>query len=114
MFELRKYLKSFFYKASPYTQAGQDLFAYEQFGYNGTYIDIGAGEPQRGNNCYMLEVQKNWRGFSVEFGDSDQEKRDALKVGGNNILREKIRFIGMMLCPLITKKGCLKMNLIMT
>jgi len=38
MFELRKYLKSFFYKASPYTQAGQDLFAYEQFGYNGTYI----------------------------------------------------------------------------
>ena len=79
MFELRKYLKSFFYKVSPYTQAGQDLFAYEQFGYNGTYIDIGAGEPQRGNNCYMLEVQKNWRGFSVEFGDSDQEKRDALK-----------------------------------
>ena len=79
MFELRKYLKSFFYKASPYTQAGQDLFAYEQFGYNGTYIDIGAGEPQRGNNCYMLEVQKNWRGFSVEYGDSDQKKRDALK-----------------------------------
>ena len=55
------------------------MFAYEQFGYNGTYIDIGAGEPQRGNNCYMLEVQKNWRGFSVEYGDSDQKKRDALK-----------------------------------
>ena len=42
MFKLRKYLKSFFYKVSPYAQAGQDLFAYEQFGYNGTYIDIGA------------------------------------------------------------------------
>ena len=38
-----------------------------------------AGEPQRGNNCYMLEVQKNWKGFSVEYGDSDQKKRDALK-----------------------------------
>ena len=114
MFELRKYLKSFFYKTSPYTQAGQDLFAYEQFGYNGTYIDIGAGEPQRGNNCYMLEVQKNWRGFSVEFGDADQEKRDALKGRWKQYPERKIRFIGMMPCPLITKKGCLKMNLIMT
>ena len=79
MVELRKYLKSFIYKTSPYSQAGQDLFAYEQFGYNGTYIDIGAGQPQLGNNCYMLEVHKNWKGFSVEYGDYDQKKRDALK-----------------------------------
>ena len=79
MYEFRKFLKSFFYKTSPYSQAGQDLFAYENFGYNGTYIDIGAGEPKRGNNCYMLEVKKKWRGFSVEYGDSDQEKRNALK-----------------------------------
>ena len=79
MYEFRKFLKSFFYKMSPYSQAGQDLFAYENFGCNGTYIDIGAGEPKRGNNCYMLEVKKKWRGFSVEYGDSDQEKRNALK-----------------------------------
>ena len=63
MFELRKFFKSFFYKTSPYSQAGQDLFAYELFGYNGTYIDIGAGEPKRGNNCYMLEVKKNGKDF---------------------------------------------------
>jgi len=69
MFEFKKFLKSFFYKTSPYSQAGQDLFAYELFGFNGTYIDIGAGEPKRGNNCYMLEVQKKWKGFSVEYGD---------------------------------------------
>jgi len=80
MNEFRKYLRSFFYKASPYSQAGQDLFAYENFGYNGTYIDIGAGEPKRGNNCYLLEVKKNWKGFSIEYGDSDQDKRNALKV----------------------------------
>ena len=79
MFELRKYFKSYIYKVSPYSQAGQDLFAYEQFGFNGTYIDIGAGEPKRGNNCYMLEVEKNWRGFSVEFGDNEPKKRNALK-----------------------------------
>jgi len=79
MLDLRKYFNSFFYKTSPYSQAGQDLFAYELFGYNGTYIDIGAGEPQRGNNCYLLEVKKKWKGFSVECGDSDQEKRNSLK-----------------------------------
>ena len=69
MFEFKKFLKSFFYKTSPYSQAGQDVFAYELFGFNGTYIDIGAGEPKRGNNCYMLEVQKKWKGFSVEYGE---------------------------------------------
>jgi len=79
MLDLRKYFNSFFYKISPYSQAGQDLFAYELFGYNGTYIDIGAGEPQRGNNCYLLEVKKKLKGFSVECGDSDQEKKNLLK-----------------------------------
>ena len=79
MYKFRNYLKSFYYKMSPYSQAGQDLFAYEKFGYNGTYIDVGAGEPKHGNNCYMLEVKKNWKGFSVEYGDSDQEKRNVLK-----------------------------------
>ena len=75
-----KFFKSFFYKTSPYSQAGQDLFAYELFGNNGTYIDIGAGEPQSGNNCYMLEVKKNWEGFSVEYGDSNQKKINELKL----------------------------------
>ena len=79
MLDLRKYFNNFFYKTSPYSQAGQDLFAYELFGYNGTYIDIGAGEPQRGKNCYLLEVKKKWKGFSVECGDSDQEKKNSLK-----------------------------------
>ena len=79
MFEFKKFLKSFFYKTSPYSQAGQDIFAYELFGSQGTYIDIGAGEPQRGNNCYMLEVKKQWKGFSVEFGDSNSKLRDRLK-----------------------------------
>ena len=79
MFEFKKFFKSFFYKTSPYSQAGQDIFAYELFGKQGTYIDIGAGEPKRGNNCYMLEVKKQWKGFSVEFGDSNSKLRDGLK-----------------------------------
>lgn len=71
--------KKLFYKTSLYSQAGQDLFAYELFGLNGTYIDIGAGDPIRGNNCYLLETNYNWRGFSVDFGDSDEDIRQNLK-----------------------------------
>lgn len=71
--------KKLFYKTSLYSQAGQDLFAYELFGLNGTYIDIGAGDPIRGNNCYLLETNYNWRGFSVDFGDSNEDIRQYLK-----------------------------------
>ena len=71
--------KKLFYKTSLYSQAGQDLFAYELFALNGTYIAVGAGDPIRGNNCYMLETNYNWRGFSVDIGDSDEDIRQNLK-----------------------------------
>jgi hypothetical protein len=72
-------LKKFFYKHSDYSQAGQDLFAIELFGYNGTYIDIGAGDPVKGNNCYLLETKYKWKGFSIDFGDSSEIIRQNLK-----------------------------------
>lgn len=70
---LTKKLLNFFYKISNYSQAGQDLFALELFGENGTYIDVGSGEPKIGNNTYLLEVENNWKGFCVDF-DKDYEK----------------------------------------
>ncbi len=51
---LTKKILKFFYKISDYSQAGQDLFALELFGKNGTYIDVGSGEPKIGNNTYSL------------------------------------------------------------
>lgn len=77
--ELRKILKSFFYKTSKYSQAGQDLFAFELFGNGGTYIDIGAGEPIHLNNTYLLEVKKKWKGISIDYGDHDEKKIQELK-----------------------------------
>ena len=62
-----KKILRYFYKISNYSQAGQDLFALELFGKNGTYIDVGSGEPKRGNNTYSLEVENNWKGFCVDF-----------------------------------------------
>tara|TARA_B110000008_G_scaffold229946_1_gene232637 strand:+ start:872 stop:1486 length:615 start_codon:yes stop_codon:yes gene_type:complete len=67
MLSLKKYFQNFFFKTSQYSQAGQDLFAIELFGKNGSYIDIGAGVPIKDSNTYMLEVENNWKGFSVEI-----------------------------------------------
>ena len=68
-----KKILRYFYKISNYSQAGQDLFALELFGKNGTYIDVGSGEPKIGNNTYSLEVENNWKGFCVDF-DKNYEK----------------------------------------
>jgi len=79
MINLKNFYNHFFYKNFKYSQAGQDIFANELFGNFGSYIDVGAGDPIKGNNTYFLEVEKKWKGFSVDFGDSDKEKMQKLK-----------------------------------
>ena len=50
------------------SQAGQDLFvlAMTQGKQNGTFLEIGAGNPCIGSNCYMLEKFYNWSGISID------------------------------------------------
>ena len=79
MFTLKKYLKSFFYKTSQYSQAGQDIFAEELFGESGVYIDVGSGEPAKFSNTYMLEVKKKWKGFGVDIGSFNPARAQELK-----------------------------------
>ena len=79
MLSLKKYLKSFYYKTSKYSQAGQDIFAIELFGEKGTYIDVGSGEPSRFSNTYMLEIKKSWKGFGVDIGSLNPNKAQELK-----------------------------------
>jgi hypothetical protein len=67
MNSILKSILGFYYKVSPCSQAGQDLFALEIFGKKGTYIDIGAGQPKIDNNTYLLEVKNEWRGFCVDY-----------------------------------------------
>ena len=86
---LRKIFKSIFNKTSKYSQAGQDLFAAELFGNCGTYVDIGAGEPVKLNNTYLLEVNKNWKGISIDYGDHDQKKIKDLKKLWNDCKERK-------------------------
>ncbi len=86
---LKKIFKSFFNKTSNYSQAGQDLFAIELFGECGTYIDVGAGDPINSNNTYLLEVEKNWKGISIDFGDHDEKKISSLQELWNNKTERK-------------------------
>ena len=48
-------------------QAYQDLFALEISGENGVYLEIGACFPKVFSNTYLLEVQNNWKGISIEI-----------------------------------------------
>ena len=85
MFKLKKKFQKLFYKVSDYSQAAQDIFALELFGKKGTYIDIGAGVPIEDNNTYMLEVENNWSGYSVEILDEYKKLWEVCKERKNKI-----------------------------
>ncbi len=55
------------------SQAGQELFviAMTQGRRNGTWLEIGCGDPIRSNNTYLLEKRFGWTGISI-----DMEKMD--------------------------------------
>jgi hypothetical protein len=50
-----------------YSQAGQDQFALSVVTTNKTYIEIGANHYKNSNNTYPLEINYNWKGFSIEL-----------------------------------------------
>lgn len=50
-----------------YSQAGQDQFALNVVTTNKTYIEIGANHYKKSNNTYLLEINYNWKGFSIEL-----------------------------------------------
>lgn len=49
------------------SQSLQDFFAYTIGGKNGTYIEIGGNKPRHKNNTYNLDVEFEWKGFSIEY-----------------------------------------------
>ena len=54
-----------------YSQVWQDVFALvvNDAKRDGTFIEIGGGQPKIGNNTWLLEEKYNWRGFSVELDE---------------------------------------------
>ncbi len=52
-----------------YSQVWQDIFALvvNDAKMDGTFIEVGGGQPKVGNNTWLLEEAYNWRGFSIEL-----------------------------------------------
>lgn len=61
-----------------YSQAGQDVFAWESSGrkLDGTFLDIGSNDPVFHNNTYGLELV-GWRGLCLDLQPFDYSKRRA-------------------------------------
>tara|TARA_R110001606_G_scaffold18759_1_gene69859 strand:+ start:740 stop:1489 length:750 start_codon:yes stop_codon:yes gene_type:complete len=53
-----------------YSESFQDIFVLQCFNgkKNGTYLEIGAGDPINGNNTYLLSDKFGWEGLSIDYG----------------------------------------------
>lgn len=52
-----------------YSQVFQDIFVLTMLDgkKNGTFLEIGGGDPVKNNNTYLLEKQFGWKGVSIEY-----------------------------------------------
>ena len=73
-------------KDNKFSQSGQDQFAYNISGSNGTYLEIGAHDPVINSNTFNLEVKCNWDGISVEYDKSFQMSWGDNKLRKNNVV----------------------------
>jgi hypothetical protein len=64
-----------------YSQVYQDMFALFMHNgkRNGTYLEIGSGDPYWLNNTYLLESQFDWKGVGVEYDYRLCEKYSATR-----------------------------------
>lgn len=64
-----------------YSQVLQDIFILSILNgkENGTYLEIGSGDPQNLNNSYLLETVFNWTGLSIDLNKSLIDKYKNLR-----------------------------------
>ena len=80
--KLFEYLK----QSNEYSQSGQDQFAYNICGKDGTYLEIGAHDPIINSNTYNLEVKCNWNGISIEYDESFKKSWNECKYRKNRVI----------------------------
>ena len=73
-------------KDNNFSQSGQDQFAYNISGSNGTYLEIGAHDPIINSNTFNLEVKCNWKGISVEYNKFFQNSWSDNKLRKDNVI----------------------------
>lgn len=72
-----------------YAEAFQDIFVLKCFKYkkNGTFLEIGAGDPIKGSNTYLLEKEYNWKGLSMDYGYVEWSDDVIITCNGMNFSR---------------------------
>lgn len=86
-----------------YSQCYQDMFVLTMLNgkKNGSFIEIGHGDPFFGNNTYLLESQLGWTGVSVDYSQALSEKfranrksteicQDATTIDYSALLNDKV------------------------
>jgi hypothetical protein len=72
-------LKQFFNNSNiidqNYSEAFQDIFVLTVLNgkQNGSYLEIGAGDPIYGNNTFLLETKFNWKGIALDIDEKITE-----------------------------------------
>jgi len=58
---------------SSYSEVFQDIFVLQCLNgrKKGTFLEIGAGDPIRGNNTFLLHKSFDWDGVSIDYGYDD-------------------------------------------
>ena len=81
------WLEKFFLKKKSYSQCGEDIFIIEFFKNkitNGTYLDIGAFNPIKFNNTYLLH-KKGWKGTNIDLNQTSIDLFKILRPHDQNI-----------------------------
>ena len=81
------WLEKFFYKKKSYSQCGEDIFISEFFRdkiTKGTYVDIGAFNPIKFNNTYLLH-KKGWKGINIDLNQTSIDMFNILRPNDKNI-----------------------------
>lgn len=80
------WLEKFFFKKKTYSQCGEDLFIQNFFKKknNGNYLDIGAFNPIKYSNTFLL-YKKGWRGINVDLNPTSIDLFNIFRPRDKNI-----------------------------
>ena len=81
------WLEKFFLKKKSYSQCGEDIFILEFFKdkiSKGIYLDIGAFNPIKFNNTYLLH-KKGWKGTNIDLNQTSIDLFNILRPNDENI-----------------------------
>ena len=64
-----------------FSQIYQDMFVLSMTNgkKEGTYLEIGAGYPKKGNNTFLLEKEFDWKGVSIDINPKSKELFDKIR-----------------------------------